>query len=63
MEGSGLYGHFREQGQPVGAQNVLNDFNVDILPISAGSLFQNGTVQMLKADITSLLMELIGGAA
>ncbi len=46
IEGSGSYGHFREQEQPV---SVLNDFTDDALTISAGSLFQNGTVRVLKA--------------
>ncbi len=59
--GGGLYGCFREK------LASRSDFTGDVLNISAGSLFQNGTARMLKAYCRqrlkkSLLVELIGVA-
>ncbi len=41
--GGGLDGYFGEQGLPAGIQECLERF-------SAGSLFQNGTARMVKAN-------------
>ncbi len=61
VEEGGLYGCFREQ------LASRSDFTGDVLNISAGSLFQNGTARMLKAYCRQrlkkcLLVELIGVA-
>ncbi len=50
VEGGGLYGYFGEQGLPAGIQECLERFQDDALTISAGSLFQNGTARMVKAN-------------
>ncbi len=48
--GGGLDGYFGEQGLPAGIQECLERFHDDALTISAGSLFQNGTALMVKAN-------------
>ncbi len=45
------------------SRSVLKDFPEDALTISAGSLFRNGTVRIVKACTASLLVELEGVAA
>ncbi len=50
MRGGGLDGYFGEQGLPVASRSVLKDFTKEALTISAGSLFQNGTARIMKAN-------------
>ncbi len=47
------------------SRSVLEDFTEDVLTISAGSLFQNGTAEgeFVTARTASLLVELVGVAA
>ncbi len=48
--GGGLGGYFGEQDCQWASNSVLKDFTVDALSILAGSLFQNETAQMVKAN-------------
>ncbi len=48
VEGGGLDGYFGEQG--LASRTALKDFTDDALTISTGSLFQNGTARMVKAN-------------
>ncbi len=50
VRGGGLDGYLREQGLPVGIHECLERFHPSALTISAGSLLQNGTVRIVKAN-------------
>ncbi len=50
VRGGGLDGYFVEQGLPVGIQECLERFPEEALTISAGSLFQNETARIVKAN-------------
>ncbi len=50
VEGGRLDGYFGEQDCQQASRSALKDFTDDTLTISAGSLFQNGTARMVKAN-------------
>ncbi len=68
MGGGGLDGYLGEQGLPMGIQECLEGFQrgcVDYLSRQFVSIWDSPTAEsvLATAGTTSLLMELVGGAA